>query len=147
MTQAEQPPELQKGLRQRHMTMISLGGVIGAGLFVGSGAVMNQTGPAAILSYLAAGLLVVLIMRMLGEMAVANPQVGSFMEYCRQALGPWAGFSVGWLYWYFWAIVLAVSAIMRMRLMSHIGTPGIQLRMISAPATASTARTIAQKYQ
>ena len=65
------------------MTMISLGGVIGAGLFVGSGAVMNQTGPAAILSYLAAGLLVVLVMRMLGEMAVANPRVGSFMEYCR----------------------------------------------------------------
>jgi len=93
------------------MTMISLGGVIGAGLFVGSGAVMNQTGPAAILSYLAAGLLVVLVMRMLGEMAVAHPRVGSFMEYCREALGPWAGFAVGWLYWYFWAIVLAVEAV------------------------------------
>ena len=102
---------LQKGLRQRHMTMISLGGVIGAGLFVGSGAVMNQTGPAAILSYLGAGLLVVLVMRMLGEMAVANPKVGSFMEYCREALGPWAGFAVGWLYWYFWAIVLAIEAV------------------------------------
>jgi GABA permease len=50
-------------------------------------------------------------MRMLGEMAVANPRVGSFMEYCREALGPWAGFSVGWLYWYFWAIVLAVEAV------------------------------------
>jgi GABA permease len=111
MTQTEQAPELQKGLRQRHMTMISLGGVIGAGLFVGSGAVMNQTGPAAILSYLAAGVLVVLVMRMLGEMAVANPRVGSFMEYCREALGPWAGFAVGWLYWYFWAIVLAVEAV------------------------------------
>jgi GABA permease len=111
MTQVEQAPELQKGLRQRHMTMISLGGVIGAGLFVGSGAVMNQTGPAAILSYLAAGLLVVLVMRMLGEMAVAHPRVGSFMEYCREALGPWAGFAVGWLYWYFWAIVLAVEAV------------------------------------
>ena len=72
--QSEGGPQLQKGLQQRHMTMISLGGVIGAGLFVGSGAVMNQTGPAAILSYLAAGLLVVLVMRMLGEMAVANPQ-------------------------------------------------------------------------
>jgi GABA permease len=107
----EEAAQLQKGLRQRHMTMISLGGVIGAGLFVGSGAVMNQTGPASILSYLAAGLLVVLVMRMLGEMAVARPQVGSFMEYCREALGPWAGFTVGWLYWYFWAIVLAVEAV------------------------------------
>jgi GABA permease len=104
-------PELQHSLRQRHMTMISLGGVIGAGLFVGSGAVMNQTGPAAVLSYVAAGALIVLVMRMLGEMAVANPAIGSFVEYCRTALGPWAGFSVGWLYWYFWAIVLAVEAV------------------------------------
>src|SRR3982751_4334320 len=103
-------PNLQRGLRQRHMTMISLGGVIGAGLFVGSGAVMNQAGPAAVLSYVGAGALIVLVMRMLGEMAVANPTVGSFVEYCRSALGSWAGFSVGWLYWYFWAIVLAVEA-------------------------------------
>src|SRR3954471_13002347 len=104
-------PELQRSLKQRHMTMISLGGVIGAGLFVGSGAVMNQTGPAAVLSYIAAGALIVLVMRMLGEMAVANPAVGSFVEYCRSALGPAAGFTVGWLYWYFWAIVLAVEAV------------------------------------
>ena len=104
-------PELQRSLRPRHMTMISLGGVIGAGLFVGSGAVMNQTGPAAVLSYIAAGLLIVLMMRMLGEMAVANPAIGSFVEYCRTSLGPWAGFSVGWLYWYFWAIVLAIEAV------------------------------------
>src|SRR3954453_6957191 len=106
-----QESELQRSLKQRHMTMISLGGVIGAGLFVGSGAVMNQTGPAAVLSYIAAGALIVLVMRMLGEMAVANPAVGSFVEYCRSALGPWAGFSVGWLYWDFWAIVLAVEAV------------------------------------
>jgi GABA permease len=106
-----QESDLQRSLKQRHMTMISLGGVIGAGLFVGSGAVMNQTGPAAVLSYIGAGILIVLVMRMLGEMAVANPSVGSFVEYCRSALGPWAGFSVGWLYWYFWAIVLAVEAV------------------------------------
>ena len=102
---------LQRSLRQRHMTMISLGGVIGAGLFVGSGAVMNKTGPAAVVSYLLAGILVVLIMRMLGEMAVANPAVGSFIEYCRTALGPRAGFTIGWLYWWFWAIVLAIEAV------------------------------------
>ena len=61
--------------------MISLGGVIGAGLFVGSSAVIHTTGPASVLSYLMAGVLIVLVMRMLGEMAVANPQVGSFAEY------------------------------------------------------------------
>jgi GABA permease len=104
-------PELQKSLKSRHMTMISLGGVIGAGLFVGSSAVINTTGPAAVLSYLAAGFLIVLVMRMLGEMAVANPQVGSFAEYARRSLGGWAGFSTGWLYWYFWSIVLAIEAV------------------------------------
>ncbi len=90
--------------------MISLGGVIGAGLFVGSGAVINQTGPAAVLSYLAAGALVILVMRMLGEMAVAHPSTGSFADYAGIALGDWARFAVGWLYWYFWVIVLAVEA-------------------------------------
>src|SRR6201746_740274 len=104
-------PELQKSLKSRHMTMISLGGVIGAGLFVGSSAVIHTTGPASVLSYLMAGVLVVLIMRMLGEMAVANPQVGSFIEYSRRALGGWAGFTTGWLYWYFWSIVLAIEAV------------------------------------
>jgi len=128
--QSEGGPQLQKGLQQRHMTMISLGGVIGAGLFVGSGAVMNGTGPAAILSYLAAGLLVVLVMRMLGEMAVANPRVGSFMEYCREALGDWAGFAVGWLYWYFWAIVLAVEAVAGAEILQN-WLPGIPIWVMS----------------
>src|SRR3954453_20548831 len=101
---------LQSGLKRRHVTMISLGGVIGAGLFVGSGAVINQTGPAAVLSYLAAGALVILVMRMLGEMAVAHPSTGSFADYAGEAMGDWARFTVGWLYWYFWVIVLAVEA-------------------------------------
>src|ERR1700754_1877301 len=101
---------LQSGLKRRHVTMISLGGVIGAGLFVGSGAVINTTGPAAVLSYLAAGTLVMLVMRMLGEMAVAHPSSGSFADYAGEELGPWARFRVGWLYWDFWVIVLAVEA-------------------------------------
>lgn len=102
---------LQAGLKRRHVTMIALGGVIGAGLFVGSGAVINQTGPAAVLSYLFAGVLVILVMRMLGEMAVANPSTGSFADYARLSLGDWAGFTTGWLYWWFWVIVLAVEAV------------------------------------
>ena len=63
------------------------------------------------MSYLAAGVLVILVMRMLGEMAVANPSVGSFTDYTRSAIGAWAGFSTGWLYWYFWSIVLAIEAV------------------------------------
>src|SRR4051812_1313978 len=108
---AENRGDLQKSLKPRHMTMISLGGVIGAGLFVGSSAVIHTTGPASVVSYLMAGVLVVLIMRMLGEMAVANPQVGSFAEDARRSLGGWAGFTTGWLYWYFWSIVLAIEAV------------------------------------
>jgi GABA permease len=99
------------------MTMIALGGVIGAGLFVGSGVVIKGAGPAAVLSFVITGLLVVLVMRMLGEMAVALPAVGSFYEYARQAwsdrpaLGALAGFLTGWMYWYFWVIVVALEAI------------------------------------
>lgn len=102
--------ELKQQLKMRHMTMISLGGVIGAGLFVGSGAVIASVGPAAVVSYLMAGLILVLVMRMLGEMATARPAAGSFAEYSRMALGDWAGFAVGWLYAYFWIIVVAVEA-------------------------------------
>ncbi|HEY3685544.1 MAG TPA: amino acid permease [Streptosporangiaceae bacterium] len=101
---------LQTGLKRRHMSLIAIGGVIGAGLFVGSGVVINSTGPAALVSFLLAGVLAVLVMRMLGEMAVARPAVGAFYEYARMSLGNWAGFSIGWLYWYFWVIVVAVEA-------------------------------------
>lgn len=111
MQQGAEEPRLSRGLRQRHVTMIGFGGIIGAGLFVGSGAVINQAGPAAVVSYLLAGIVVMLTMRMLGEMAVARPTTGSFVEYSRAALGNWAGFTAGWLYWYFWVIVLAVEAV------------------------------------
>ncbi len=103
--------ELKRGLKQRHLTMIAIGGVIGAGLFVGSGVVINETGPAAFLSYLVTGVLIILVMRMLGEMATANPSTGSFADYARRALGGWAGFSVAWLYWYFWVIVVGFEAV------------------------------------
>jgi L-asparagine transporter-like permease len=103
--------ELSRSLQPRHVTMISIGGIIGAGLFVGSSASIAATGPAIVLSYLLTGLLVLLVMRMLGEMAVANPQVRSFTEFARVGLGPWAGFVAGWLYWYFWMIVVPVEAI------------------------------------
>ena len=77
--------ELHKGLKQRHLTMIAIGGVIGAGLFVGSGAVINEVGPAAFLTYAVTGVLIVMVMRMLGEMATANPSTGTFADYARKA--------------------------------------------------------------
>ena len=103
--------ELSRSLRSRHVTMIAIGGIIGAGLFVGSSAAIAAVGPAIIVSYLLAGLVILLVMRMLSEMAAANPHIGSFTEFPRLALGPWAGFMAGWLYWYFWVVVVAVEAI------------------------------------
>ncbi|MGH3958903.1 amino acid permease [Mycobacterium sp.] len=102
---------LRHGLSQRHLNMIAIGGVIGAGLFIGSGVVISETGPATFVTYALCGVLIVLAMRMLGEMATANPSTGSFADYARQALGGWAGFSVGWLYWYFWVIVVGFEAV------------------------------------
>ncbi|MEN3264349.1 GABA permease [Pseudonocardia sp.] len=101
---------LSSGLKNRHVTMISIAGVIGAGLFVGSGDAIATAGPGVLISYAFAGLLVVLVMRMLGEMAAAQPDSGSFSTYADRAIGRWAGFSVGWLYWWFWVLVIPLEA-------------------------------------
>ncbi|MET9607968.1 amino acid permease [Streptomyces sp. NPDC006512] len=101
---------LKAGLKNRHLSMIAIGGVIGAGLFVGSGGGIAKAGPAILVSYFLVGAMVVFVMRMLGEMAAASPNSGSFSAYADRALGRWAGFSIGWLYWFFWVVVLAVEA-------------------------------------
>src|SRR5579862_4989755 len=116
---ATEPVALRRALRRRHMQMIALGGVIGAGLFVGSGVVIGSAGPAALISFALTGMLVVLVMRMLGEMAVAYPAVGGFYEYNRLALGDLAGFLTGWMYWYFWVIVVALEAVAGARLLMY----------------------------
>ncbi|OAH15243.1 amino acid permease [Streptomyces jeddahensis] len=101
---------LKAGLKNRHLSMIAIGGVIGAGLFVGSSSGIATAGPGILLSYALVGAMVVLVMRMLGEMSAANPTSGSFSSHADRALGRWAGFSIGWLYWFFWVVVLAVEA-------------------------------------
>lgn len=105
-----EPEPLGGGLKQRHLTMLGLGGVIGAGLFVGSGAGIAVAGPGIVVSYLIAGTLAMCVMRMLGEMSAAMPASGSFSVHAERALGRWAGFSVGWLYWFLLVVVLAVEA-------------------------------------
>ena len=103
--------ELSRSLKGRHLTMISIGGIIGAGLFVSSSTSIIAGGPASFISYAICGLLILLVMRMLGEMATALPKVRSFTEFARAGLGDGAGFVVGWLYWYFWVLVVPVEAI------------------------------------
>ncbi|MGW7527690.1 amino acid permease [Streptomyces sp. NPDC054783] len=115
---------LQAGLKNRHLTMIAIGGVIGAGLFVGSSSGIATAGPGILLSYALVGTLVVLVMRMLGEMSAANPTSGSFSAHADRALGRWAGFSIGWLYWFFWVVVLAVEATAGAKILSG-WVPGV----------------------
>src|ERR1700737_3523826 len=110
---ADAPPknELSRSLKARHLTMISIGGIIGAGLFVGSSTSIIAAGPASFISYAICGLLILLEMGMFGEMTTALPHVRSFTEFARAGLGEGADFVVGWLYWYFWVLVVPVEAI------------------------------------
>ncbi len=103
--------QLSRSLKSRHVSMITFGGIIGAGLFVGSSTAISTIGPAAVVSYALAGLLVLLVMRMISEMAMALPGVQTFPDFAREGVGSWAGFMVGWLYWYFWVVVIAIEAI------------------------------------
>ncbi len=98
--------------------MIALGGVIGAGLFVGSGAGIAAAGPAIVLAYAASGALVMLVMRMLGEMSAARPASGSFSVHAERALGPWAGFTAGWIYWTLLCVAIATEATAAAKIMT-----------------------------
>jgi len=103
--------ELSRSLKSRHVSMIAIGGIIGAGLFVGSSTTISQAGPAAVFSFATAGFIILLVMRMISEMAIAVDGVQTFPDFARAGLGHLAGFMSGWLYWYFWVVVVAVEAI------------------------------------
>jgi L-asparagine transporter-like permease len=91
--------------------MISIGGIVGGGLFVGSSTSIRAAGPAAFISYALTGLIILMIMRMLSEMAASSPHARSFTEYARAGLGNGAGFVTGWLYWYVWVMTVPIEAI------------------------------------
>ena len=103
--------ELSRSLKSRHVSMIAIGGIIGAGLFVGSSTTISQAGPAAVFSFAIAGFIILLVMRMISEMAIAVDGVQTFPDFARAGLGHLAGFMSGWLYWYFWVVVVAIEAI------------------------------------
>lgn len=103
--------QLSRTLKSRHVSMIAVGGIIGAGLFVGSSTAISQIGPAVVFSYAISGFIILLVMRMLSEMAIATPGVQSFPEFVRLGMGHLGGFMSGWLYWYFWVVVVAIEAI------------------------------------
>ncbi|WP_251554963.1 amino acid permease [Neobacillus muris] len=102
--------ELRRSLKSRHLTMISLGGTIGTGLFLASGGAIHTAGPGgAILSYLVIGIMVYFLMQSLAEMAAYMPVAGSFSTYASKFVDPALGFALGWNYWYNWAITIAAE--------------------------------------
>lgn len=102
---------LSHGLKQRHLSMIALGGVIGAGLFVGSREGIAAAGPSIVLAYAVSGALVMLVMRMLGEMSAAQPSSGSFSVHAERSIGSWAGFTVGWMFTALLCVAVAAEAL------------------------------------
>ncbi|MBM7059651.1 amino acid permease [Pseudomonas sp. UL073] len=97
--------ELKRGLKNRHIQLIALGGAIGTGLFLGSAGVLKSAGPSMILGYAIAGFIAFLIMRQLGEMIVEEPVAGSFSHFAHKYWGGYAGFLSGWNYWVLYVLV------------------------------------------
>ncbi len=106
--QQNQSDGLNRGMTTRHLTMISIGGVIGTGLFVSTGYTIHQAGPlGVVLAYAVGSLLVYFVMLCLGELSVAMPYAGSFHLYANRFIGPGTAFTVAILYWLNWAVALA----------------------------------------
>lgn len=97
--------QLKRGLKNRHIQLIALGGAIGTGLFLGSASVIQSAGPGIILGYAIAGFIAFLIMRQLGEMVVEEPVAGSFSHFAYKYWGGFAGFASGWNYWVLYVLV------------------------------------------
>jgi len=101
----EEEQVLKRGLQNRHIQLIALGGAIGTGLFLGIGPAIQMAGPAVLLGYAVAGIIAFLIMRQLGEMVVEEPVSGSFSHFAYKYWGPFAGFLSGWNYWVMFVLV------------------------------------------
>ncbi|ERF55688.1 putative lysine-specific permease, partial [Cutibacterium granulosum DSM 20700] len=107
---SESHDELQRGLDSRHMNMIAIGGAIGTGLFLASGATISQAGPGgALVAFVVIGLMVFLLMQSLGEMSALMPVPGAFETYATRFVSPSFGFALGWNYWFNWAITVAAE--------------------------------------
>ncbi|PWC17374.1 amino acid permease [Brenneria corticis] len=113
-------PTLRRELKARHLTMIAIGGSIGTGLFVASGATVSQAGPGgALLSYALIGLMVYFLMTSLGELAAFMPTSGSFSTYGARYVEEGFGFALGWNYWYNWAVTIAVDLVAAQLVMGY----------------------------
>ena len=110
--------ELKRELKNRHVQLIAIGGTIGTGLFLGSGAAIEKAGPSVLFVYLIIGVALFFVMRSLGEMLLSNSRYSSFTDFATDYLGDWAGFITGWTYWFCWimtamADIIAVGVYVR----------------------------------
>lgn len=122
--QQREAKDLHRGLKNRHIQLIALGGAIGVGLFLGSAKAIRAAGPALLLSYAIAGLALFITMRALGELLLHRPVTGSFTTYAEEYVGPWAGFFTGWTYWFMW-IAACMAELTAIGLYVHYWFPDI----------------------
>ena len=97
-------PHLHRGLSNRHIQLIAIGGAIGTGLFMGSGRTISLAGPAVVVVYGIIGFFVFFVLRAMGELLLSNLNYKSFVDFSADLLGPAAGFFVGWSYWFAWIV-------------------------------------------
>ena len=102
---------LQRGLKNRHLQLIAIGGAIGTGLFLGSGKVISLTGPSVLFIYAVIGCMMFFLMRGLGELLLSNLNYHTFGDIAKDLLGPAAGFFVSWTYWVTWVVICVADII------------------------------------
>jgi L-asparagine permease len=113
-----------KSLSRRQVQMIAIGGAIGVGLFLGSASRLNSAGPSLVFSYAICGIAAFFVMRALGELVLHRPAGGSFVEYAREFIGPWAGFAAGWMYWLNWAMT-GIAEVTAVAIYAHKWLPNV----------------------
>lgn len=120
------PHALKRGLSQRHIQLIAIGGAIGTGLFMGSGKTINLAGPSIVFVYMIIGAFIYLAMRAMGELLLSNLRYKSFMDMAEDIIGPWAGFFVGWTYWFCW-VVTGTADVIAIASYFHFWFPAISV--------------------
>ncbi|WP_115251611.1 amino acid permease [Enterococcus durans] len=120
----EEQQELQRGLKNRHVQLISIGGAIGTGLFLGSGKSIQLAGPSILFAYLITGCICFFIMRALGELLLSNTNNHSFLDFIAEYLGKKAAFVTGWTYWFCW-IAIAMADLTAMGMYVRYWAPGV----------------------
>ena len=104
MSNNSSAPQLERGLSNRHIQLIAIGGAIGTGLFMGSGKTISVAGPSVIFVYMIIGFMLFFVMRAMGELLLSNLNYKNFSDFAGDILGPWAAFFTGWTYWFCWVV-------------------------------------------